>query len=181
MWDGPANRLERLLHCSRPHDAPRGSSIAGPHDLAKASELLGPATISPCTITMDHDAIICFITDRLTRGPDADVHVSSVGSTKVPFSWCGCHILVADYRWGSMGSNETATATTGAPRVIAYLTVTGCHRDQIIYFFRMQIGPRTRSGIGLGSGSRRHRMRRCLELSRELWIEIFGKSWPIEV
>ena len=28
-----------------------------------------PATISPCTITMDHDAIICFMTDRLTRGP----------------------------------------------------------------------------------------------------------------
>ena len=25
----------------------------------------GPATISPCTITMDHDAIICFMTDGL--------------------------------------------------------------------------------------------------------------------
>ena len=25
---------------------------------------------------------------------------------------------MVDYRWGSMGSNETATATTGAPRVI---------------------------------------------------------------
>ena len=24
------------------------------------------ATISPCTITMDHDAIICLMTDRLT-------------------------------------------------------------------------------------------------------------------
>ena len=53
-----------------------------------------------------------------------------------------------------MGSNETATAITGGPRVIAYLTVTGRHRAQIIYFFWMQIGPRTRSGIGLGSGSR---------------------------
>ena len=41
----------------------------------------------------------------------------------------------------------------------------------------MQIGPRTRSGIGLGSGSRLRRMRQCLGLSRELWIEIFGKSW----
>ena len=27
-------------------------------------------------------------------------------------------MLVIDYRWGSMGSNETATATTGGPRVI---------------------------------------------------------------
>jgi len=36
-----------------------------------------------------------------------------------------------------MGSDETATATTGGPRVIAYLTVTGCHRAQITYFFRM--------------------------------------------
>ena len=67
---------------------------------------------------MDLDAIICFMIDRLTRGPDKDVHVPSVGSTKVPFSACRCHILVVDYRWGSMGSNETATATTGGPRVI---------------------------------------------------------------
>ena len=76
-----------------------------------------------------------------------------------------------------MGSNETATAIPGGPRVIAYLTGTGCHRAQIIYFFRMQIGARTRSGIGLGSGSRRNRMRRCLVLSRELWIENFWGSW----
>ena len=34
-----------------------------------------------------------------------------------------------------MGSNETAMAATGGPRVIAYLTGTGCHRDQIISFF----------------------------------------------
>ena len=73
-----------------------------------------------------------------------------------------------------MGSNEAATATTGGPRVFAYLTVTGCHRDQIIYFLWMQIGPRTRSGIGLGSSSRLRRMRRCLVLFRELWIENLG-------
>ena len=72
-----------------------------------------------------------------------------------------------------MGSNETATATTGGPRVIAYLTGTGRHRAQIIYFFWMQIGPRTRSGIGLGSGGRLRRMRPYLELPRELWIENF--------
>ena len=72
-----------------------------------------------------------------------------------------------------MGSNETATATTGGPRVIAYLTGTGRHRAQIIYFFRMQIGSRTRSGIGLGSGGPLCRMRRRLEL---LWIETLT-SW----
>ena len=70
-----------------------------------------------------------------------------------------------------MGSNGTATATTGGPRVIAYLTVTGCYRAQIIYFFRMQIGSRTPSRIGLGSGSRLDRIRRYLGLPRELWIE----------
>ena len=31
--------------------------------------------------------------------------------------------------------------------------------------------------MGLGSGSRLHRMRQCLGLPRELWIQIFGKSW----
>ena len=81
-------------------------------------KLPGPATISPCTITMDHDAIICSMIDRLARGPDQDVHVPSVGSTKVPFSRCRRHILVVDYRWGSIGSDETATATPGGPRVI---------------------------------------------------------------
>ena len=43
-----------------------------------------PATISPCTFTMDHNAIICFMTDGLSRGRDADVHVPSVGSQKYP-------------------------------------------------------------------------------------------------
>ena len=64
--------------------APGGSSIAGPHDLTYTGELLGPATISPCTITMDHNAIICFMTDGLARAPDQDVHVPSVGSQKYP-------------------------------------------------------------------------------------------------
>ena len=40
------------------------------------------------------------------------------GQPKVPFSACRCHILVVDYRWGSLGSDEAATATTGGPRVI---------------------------------------------------------------
>ena len=67
-----------------------------------------------------------------------------------------------------MGSNETATVTTGGPRVIAYLTVTGCYRDQIIYFFWMKIGPRTSTGVALIVGSRLHRMRRFLGLQRAL-------------
>ena len=57
---------------------------------------------------------------------------------------------------------------------MTFLTGTGRHRVQITYFFGMQIGPRTPSGIGLGSGSRLRRMRRFLGLPRELWIENFG-------
>ena len=59
---------------------------------------------------------------------------------------------------------------------MTFLTGTGRHRAQIIYFFRMLIGPWTPSGIGLGSGGPLGRMRESLGLSRELWIEIFGKS-----
>ena len=77
-----------------------------------------------------------------------------------------------------MGSNETTTAITGGPRVIAYLTGTGCYRAQIIYFFWMQIGSRTPSGIGLMVGSHLYRMYRSLRPSRELWIENF---WRIMV
>ena len=63
---------------------PRASSDLQPRYLIKSGKLLGPATISPCTFTMDHNAIICFMTDGLTRGPDKDVHVPSVGSQKYP-------------------------------------------------------------------------------------------------
>ena len=111
---------------------------------------------------MDHDAIICFMIDRLTRGPDKDVHVPGVGSTKVPFSRCRCHILVIDYRWGSMGSNETATATTGGPRVIDVFDGNGAPSGPNYLLLWMQIGSRTPSGIGLRSGSRLDRMRRFL-------------------
>ena len=61
-------------------EAPGGSSLAGPHYLIHLGTRLGPATISPCTFTMDHNAIIYFMTDGLTRGPDQDVHVQSAGS-----------------------------------------------------------------------------------------------------
>ena len=68
----------------RPQDARRGSSVSRAHNGVKGASETGPATISPCTITMDHGAIICSMTDRLTRGPDKDVHVPSVGSQKYP-------------------------------------------------------------------------------------------------
>ena len=80
-----------------------------------------------------------------------------------------------------MGSDETAITIPGALEKLTFFTGTWRHRDQIIYFFGMQIGSRTPSGIGLGSGRRLRRMRRFLGLPRELWIEIFGKSWPKEV
>ena len=111
-----------------------------------------PATISPCTITMDHDTIICLMIDRLARGPDQDVHVPSVGSTKVPFSACRSHILVIDYRWGSMGSNETVSATTGGPRVIDVFDGNGAPSGPNYLFFvgadRLADSLWDRSGVG---------------------------------
>ena len=68
----------------RPKDARRASANSRAHDLVNWGIYHGPATISPCTFTMDHNAIIYFMTDGLTRGPDKDVHVPSVGSQKYP-------------------------------------------------------------------------------------------------
>ena len=76
-----------------------------------------------------------------------------------------------------MGTDEAAITIPGDLEKLTFLTGTGHHRAQIIYFFRMQIGSRTRSGIGLGSGSRLVCMRRRLVLFRELWIQNFGGSW----
>ena len=73
-----------------------------------------------------------------------------------------------------MGSDEAAITIPGGPRVIDVFYGDGRHRAQIIYFFRMLIGSRTLSGIGLGSGSRLCRIRERLGLSRELWIQNFG-------
>ena len=64
--------------------APGGSAIPRAQDRLNSGSRHEAATISPCTITMDHNAIICFMTDRLARGPDKDVHVPSVGSPKYP-------------------------------------------------------------------------------------------------
>jgi hypothetical protein len=68
----------------RPKDARRGSSGSRAHDLAIFGSRLEPTTISPCIVTMDLAAIICFMIDQLARGPDQDVHVPSVGSPKYP-------------------------------------------------------------------------------------------------
>ena len=108
--------------------------------------------------------------DSTTNRPRCRCSRSERGQPKVPFSPCRSHILVIYYRWGSMGSKETATATTGGPRVIDVFDDTGRHRAQIIYFFGMQIGSRTPSGIGLRSGGPQRRMRRFLGLPRELLI-----------
>ena len=81
---GQITGLTTYYIAQMPQNAPRASLVSGPHDLAKNGELLRPATISPCTITMNLDAIICFMIDQLTRAPDKDVHVPSVGSKKYP-------------------------------------------------------------------------------------------------
>ena len=81
-----------------------------------------------------------------------------------------------------MGSNETATATTGGSRVIPYkFDGDGVRSGPNYLLFSDADRSRARSGTGLGSGSRRHRMRPCLGLSRELWIENFSKPWPSEL
>ena len=76
----------------------------------------------------------------------------------------------------SFHSQSTEPEPTAREK-LTFFTGTGRHRVQIIYFLWGQIGSRTPSGIGLGSGSRLRRMRQRLVLSRELWIENFGKSW----
>ena len=76
-----------------------------------------------------------------------------------------------------MGSDETATATTGGPRVINVFDGDGSPSGPNYLLFWMQIGSQTPYGIGLGSGSRLRRMRPYLELPRELWIENLLDLW----
>ena len=59
-----------------------------------------------------------------------------------------------------MGSDETATATTGGPRVIDVFDGNGAPSVQIARFFRGQIGPWRSLGVGLVVGSRLCRIRR---------------------
>ena len=60
---------------------------------------------------------------------------------------------------------------------MTFLTGTGRHRVQISYFLWVLIGSQTSSEMGMRSGGPLDRMRPCLGLSRELWIENFGGSW----
>ena len=67
-----------------------------------------------------------------------------------------------------MGSNETATATTGALEKLTFFTGTGRRRVQIAHFFRGQIGPWRPLGVGLVVGRRLRRMRRSCGSPRAL-------------
>ena len=62
---------------------------------------------------------------------------------------------------------------------MTFLTGTRRHRAQIIYFFRMRVGSRTPSGIGLMVGSRLYRMRRFLgpSESSEAIAKLFMVLW----
>ena len=70
-----------------------------------------------------------------------------------------------------MGSDETAITIPGALEKLTFFTGTGRHRGQINYFFRGYICHWRSLGVGLVVSSRLSRMRRRLELSRELWIQ----------
>ena len=65
-----------------------------------------------------------------------------------------------------MGSDETASTIPGALEKLRFFTAARRHRVQIIYFFRMQIGSQSPSGIGLRSGGPLRRIRRFLGLTR---------------
>ena len=75
---------------------------------------------------------------------------SRAWAAKSPFSWCRCHILVIDYRWGSMGSDETAITIPGGPRVIDVFDGTGAIGSKLFTFFgcRSARTLRDRSGVG---------------------------------
>ena len=118
MWDGPARTAERLLHFinGSVHSWRLGH-------LARPRSRLNGAQYQTCDHQpvyhhhgpwrdhLFHDRPPCARSRSRCSRPEC-------GQPKVPFSWCRWHILVIDYRWGSMGSNETATATTGGPQVI---------------------------------------------------------------
>ena len=76
-----------------------------------------------------------------------------------------------------MWSDETAITIPEGPRVIDVFAGNGAPSGPNCTLFsgvdRLSDSLWDRSG----SGSRIRRMRQCSVLSRELWIEIFGKSW----
>ena len=99
------------------------------------------------------------------------------GQPKVPFSLCRCHLLVIDYRRGSIGSDETATATPGGPRVIAVFRGNGAPSGPKAQFLWWQIGSWRLLKVGLVVGKRVYRIRRrcgSLVLSESPG----SKPWP---
>ena len=96
----------------------RASSVLRAHGLVNSSS--GTRTCDhrplyhhqgPWCDHLFHDRLTCARSRSRCSRPER-------GRPKVPFSACRCHIFVIDYPWGSIGSDETATATTGGPRVI---------------------------------------------------------------
>ena len=80
-----------------------------------------------------------------------------------------------------MGSNETATATTGGARVIDVFDGNGAPSGPNYLLFvdvdRLVDSLWDRSGVGWSPTPHAP----VLGAPRELWIEIFGKSWPSEL
>jgi hypothetical protein len=75
-----------------------------------------------------------------------------------------------------MGSNDTATATTGGPRVIDVFDGNGAPSGLNYTIFSGQIGPWRSLELGLVVGSRRYRIRRRCDSPRALEA-IPSHSW----
>ena len=60
----------------------------------------------------------CRSSSRGSQGRKILAGTSRAGQPQSPFSRCRCHIIVVDYRWGGMGSDETASTIPGGPRLI---------------------------------------------------------------
>ena len=92
-----------------------------------------------------HDRLTCARSRSRCSRPER-------GQPKVPFSACRCHILVIDYRWGSMGSGETAITIPGGPRVIDVFYENGAPSGPNCTLFsgvdRLPDSLRDRSGVG---------------------------------
>ena len=73
-----------------------------------------------------------------------------------------------------MGSDETATATTGGPRVLDVFHGNGAPSGPNYLLFSDVDRLSASLWVRSGSGSCLGRMRQHLGLSRELWIENFG-------
>ena len=80
-----------------------------------------------------------------------------------------------------MGSDETATATSGGPRVIGVFDGNGAPSGpNYLLFSDVDRRPDSLGGrSGVGQSPRAPAP--GLGAPRELWVQNFGISWPIEV